>query len=99
MDNKKQKLLLEYLISSPDTYALTSSIVKADYFDPEYRNAVDFAHGYYDEYHQLPSPEMIEAETGAKLSTHEVTQDQIEYTINEVEGFCKQRGVLQIYSC
>jgi len=38
MDDKKQKLLIEYLVSSPDTFALCQGIVQADYFDPEYRN-------------------------------------------------------------
>ena len=93
MENKKQKLLLEYLISSPDTYALCSSIVEPDYFDPEYRNAVKFTHEYYDEYHQIPSPDQIEAETGVKLTQQEVTSDQLEYTTNEVEQFCKRRAM------
>lgn len=93
MDNKKQKLLLEYLISSPDTYALCSSIVEPDYFDPEFRNAVKFTHEYYDEYHKTPSTDQIEAETGVKLSTQQVTSDQLEYTTDQVEQFCKRRAM------
>jgi archaellum biogenesis ATPase FlaH len=93
MDNKKQKLLLEYLISCPDTYALCSSIVKPKYFDPEFKNAVTFMHEYYDEYHQTPSPEQIEAETDVKLAKQQVTNDQLEYTTNEIEQFCKRRAM------
>jgi len=93
VDSKKQKLLIEYLISSPDTYALCSSIVKPGYFDPEFRNTVEFTHKYYDEYHQTPSFEQIEAETGVKLQKREVTSDKLEYTTNEVEHFCKIRAM------
>lgn len=93
MDNNKQKLLIEYLISSPDTYALCSSIVSPGYFDPEFRNAVEFIHKYYDEYHQTPAIVQIEAETGVKFELHDLTQDQLSYTTNEVEQFCKIRAM------
>lgn len=93
MDNNKQKLLIEYLISSPDTYALCSSIVHPSYFDPEFRNAVEFVHKYYDEYHQTPAVEQIDAETGVKLQVREVSKDQLDYTTNEVEQFCKTRAM------
>jgi len=93
MDNNKQKLLIEYLISSPDTYALCSSIVNPSYFDPEFRNAVEFVHKYYDQYHQTPAVEQIDAETGVKLQVREVSKDQLDYTTNEVEQFCKTRAM------
>lgn len=93
MDNNKQQLLIEYLISSPDTYALCSGIVEPSYFDPEFRNAVDFVHSYYDEYHSVPAPEQIKAETGVELTKQQITRDQIEYTANEVEKFCKRRAI------
>jgi len=93
VENNKQKLLVEYLISSPDTYALCSSIVKPTYFDPEYRNAVEFIHDYYNEYHQTPAIEQIKAESGVTLKLRDVTDDQLEYTTNEVEQFCKIRAM------
>lgn len=93
MDNNKQKLLIEYLISSPDTYALCSGIVDSTYFDPEYRNAVQFVHDYYDDYHAVPSPDQVKAETGTDLTLQTVSRDQVEYTANEVEKFCKRRAI------
>ena len=42
MDSKKQKLLIEYLISSTDTFGLCQGIVQSEYFDPEFRNTVKF---------------------------------------------------------
>lgn len=93
MDIKKQQLLLEYLVSSPDTFALCTSIVKSDYFDPELRNTVTFIQNYYDEYNSLPDPAQLEAETGRTLKLHDVTRDKVEYCATEVEKFCKRKAV------
>lgn len=67
MNNKKQKLLVEYLVSSVDTFAMCKSIVKPDYFDPELRSAVEFIHQFYEKYHQTPNPIQIEAETSCEI--------------------------------
>jgi replicative DNA helicase len=88
----KQKLLLEYLVSSVDTFALCKSIIRADFFDPEYRKSVEFLEDYYNKYSALPSLEQIKAETGLSLSTHQITRDQLEYTTTEIEAFCKKRA-------
>ena len=69
MDNKKQKLLIEYLISSSDTFALCQAIVEPDYFDPEYRNAVRFIKKYYTQYNTTPGPNQIKAEADLELET------------------------------
>jgi len=93
MNIKKQKLLIEYLISSNDTFAICSSIVQSDYFDPELRNAVSFVQKYYDEYNTTPTPSQIEGETGIELTTQEVSKDQISYCSNEIESFCKRKAI------
>lgn len=93
MDLKKQKLLIEYLVSSSDTYALCASIIRPDYFDPELRNTVSFLSSYYDEYNTTPSEDQIEAESGVELTHRTVTRDQIEYCSTEVESFCKQKAI------
>ena len=91
----KQQLLLEYLISSPDTFTLCKSIIKAVYFDPEFRKTIGFIHEYYDEYHAVPSVEQIHAETGINLTVHQVTRDKISYCSTEIEKFCKRRAFQQ----
>ncbi len=93
MDNKKQKLLIEYLISSVDTFAICQNIVKPDYFDPMFRNAMTFIQRYYTEYNTTPSCRQIEAETGVELELVEVTRDQVNYTATEIEAFCKRRAL------
>lgn len=92
-NTSKQKLLIEYLISSPDTYALCSSIIEAEYFDPELRNSVAFVKQYFEEYHSTPSPAQIAAETGVEFVQRDITRDQIDYCAKEVEQFCRRRGL------
>ena len=104
VNTDKQKLLIEYLLSSPDTFALCKSIVQAEYFAPGLRKTVDFLHEYYDKYHSTPSIEQVAAETGTKLKTHQITHDQIKYCAKEVEAFPaptpkkKNTGFAQIFN-
>lgn len=91
----KQRLLLEYLVSSVDTFALCKSIVKPEYFDPELRRGVEFIHDYYDKYNSIPTSDQIEAESNLVLKTRQVTRDQIAYCANEIEQFCRKKAMQQ----
>lgn len=93
MDNKKQKLLIEYLLSSSDTFAVCQGIVQPEYFDPELRGAVKFIKDYYDQYNTTPNPDQLNAEAGIEFTKREVTRDQIEYTTTEIETFCRRRAI------
>jgi len=90
MDSKKQKLLIDLLISSSDTFALCQNIVEPIYFDPEFRNSVEFIKKYYDEYSTTPSVAQIEAESDQAFTIHNISQDEIKYCAAEIEKFCKQ---------
>lgn len=90
MDNSKQKLLIEYLISSKDVFAICQAIIEPGYFVPEFRNAVTFIKKYYTTYNTTPEPAQIKAETGVELVQRDIQRDQIEYTTAEIEKFCKE---------
>ena len=89
----KQRLLVEYLISSPDTFALCKSIVRSEYFDPNLRPTIDFIHDYYDKYSTTPDIQQVTAETGVKLKKQDVTKDKVKYCSEEVAEFCRNRAV------
>jgi replicative DNA helicase len=93
MDNKKQKLLLEYLISSVDTFAVCQAIVQPEYFDPEFRNTAKFIKDYYSKYNALPDPAQIDAETNQVLTIQEIKADKIQYVSSEIERFCRNRAM------
>lgn len=93
MNGDKQLLLLEYLASQPDTYAVCKSIVLPDYFSPEYRQVVELLHDFYDLYSSLPPPAVIKAETGLDLQTRSNTRAESEYAMAEIERFCQRRAL------
>src|SRR5271165_2781803 len=91
--NDKQKLLIEYLVSSKDTYAVCKTIIQSKYFDVELRKVVDFIDHYYEEYHTTPGTDQIKAETGIELSLRDITSDRLAYATNEIETFCKRKAI------
>lgn len=94
MNTNKQKLLLEYLISNNDVFALCQSIINPKFFDPEFRQALRFILDYYSEYTALPSPDQIEAESELSLAVTELTRDQISYATDQIESFCRQQAII-----
>lgn len=95
MKKEKQQLLIEYLISNPDLWSRCSHIIEAEYWDPEFRDAVKFIHSYHTEYHSLPEPEKIFAEGGVQLALREMDKASMEYSADEIENFCKSQAIIQ----
>ncbi|MGZ8924421.1 MAG: DnaB-like helicase C-terminal domain-containing protein [Nitrososphaeraceae archaeon] len=95
MNSAKQQLLIEYLISSPDTFAICKSIIKPEYFNPDLRQVVSFIDSYYESYNTTPNPVLIKAETSINLSIHQITRDQILFCSTEIEKFCKRKALDQ----
>jgi KaiC/GvpD/RAD55 family RecA-like ATPase len=92
---QKQKLLIEYLISSVDVFSLCQPIIQTKFFDPELSQTIDFLLKYYNKYRAIPGTEQIKAETGVQLKTYELTRDQVEYSIKEMELFCRRSAIKQ----
>lgn len=90
---QKQTLLVEYLLSSPDTFALTQRIIQPSYFDPSLRPAVGWIQQYFNDYNSLPSPAQVLAETDVSLSLHTITKPEIKYCSTEIAKFCKRKAV------
>lgn len=98
MDNfdnpEKQRLLLSYLISSPDLFAKVQPILVASYFDPRLKGVATFLSTYYDEYKAVPTPEQIMVETGQAVGHKPtITKAELTYAENEFETFCKNKAM------
>lgn len=93
MNKEKQKLLIEYLLSSSEVFTITNNIIQFKYFDPEYRSAVKFIKKYHDEYRAMPDTNQVFAEADVKFNLHELTRDKTEYCIYEIEDFCKHKAI------
>lgn len=95
MNSEKQKLLIEYLVNDVSVYGSCSGIIKAAYFNPEFRQSIVFIQQYYNIYNTIPDISQIKAETGLILEERIVKIDQIEYCKKEIEKFCKQKALVQ----
>lgn len=93
MNSKKQRLILDYLSSSPDIFAICAGILKPKYFDPELRSTIKFMQSYYQEYHNIPTPDQIWAETEVEVCEREITTDKFKYCCNEIEIFCRRSAL------
>lgn len=98
MNAKKQKQLIESLLSSKDIFTRCVGIIKPEYFDPEYIQPVKFILDYFNKYNTVPPVRIINSEfdeLDLKL-VDDVTLDQIAYTTSEVELFCQQSGIYSV---
>lgn len=96
MNVEKQRLMISYMLSSADTFAITQPIIQHTYFDPLLRNTMEFILDYYKKYSSLPNPTQIKAETGQEFETQpDVKPDQIKYFTSEIEAFCKRKAIEQ----
>jgi archaellum biogenesis ATPase FlaH len=88
---KKEKLLIENLLSSREVFSRCFSILKAEYFEqPEYRPAVTFLNEYFLKYKGLPEFDVVNAEFDLDFKRRDITTDLYNYTCDEVEKHCKQ---------
>lgn len=96
VSSAKQKVLIENLLSDLDLFTVCSSIIKAEYFDPEFRQSVSFILDYYDKYSSLPTVDTIYGETELELIQRDpVPMDQFQYTTDSIATFCRERAVLR----
>jgi KaiC/GvpD/RAD55 family RecA-like ATPase len=95
--HEKQKLLLEYLLSAEETFTLSQPILSPTFFDMDLGKALNFMMSHADDYHRLPSPEMIMAETGVKLEKKDDASDpkRVKWVLDEVENYCRIQKVIE----
>jgi len=91
---KKQKLIIQDIISSPDIYNRTAGILLPEYFDQEYQPVVEYIHKYYGSYGDTPKADQIDAELDIEFEpTDRITRDRIESTCDEIEKFCRETAL------
>lgn len=94
INSEKQKLLFSNMLRSPDVFSKCQGILVGSYFDPDLAKAVTFSKNYYDDYHIVPTVETIKAETGFVVNGDGfLREDEKQYTIDEVEKYCKYKAL------
>lgn len=92
--DKKQKLMIEYLVSSPEVFTKCYSITKPIYFDSPLDRVIEFILEYFTKHGGLPNLDVIDAEVGVLLKerTLDIKSD-MEYFLEEYESFCRDSAM------
>jgi len=93
-----QKLLLQFMISDPASFARTQNIIKADYWDDKLRKTTRYILEYADKYGALPMSEQVQAETGTELPRldEELVKFSGQWYMETVEAFCRHKAMEQL---
>jgi archaellum biogenesis ATPase FlaH len=94
MTLEKEKLLAKYLLSSSVLFTKVNPILHSKHWSPELKPVINFIKEFYDEYHGLPTPEVIAAETGIHVhAPEELVPHQMKYAEAELETFCRNKAI------
>lgn len=99
LGSEQQRGLLGLWLADPGTFSRTVGIVKPEYFAPEWRDTVRFVLDYYRKYNGIPSAGVINRETEVDLERYipaGLKGDEVRYTVDELETFCKQSALRNI---
>jgi archaellum biogenesis ATPase FlaH len=90
----EQMLLIRYMISEPNMFAMSQTIILPEYFDSKLRPVVRFILDYSNEFRSVPHPDQIQAKTGQNLALFEgVSQQANEWYLKEVEAFARYKAL------
>ena len=89
-----QKLLIHFMISNAELFQRSNSIIKPVYFHTSLRKVVRQIQKHSDEFHTLPTPEQIKAQTGVGLKLiDKMTDGDMQWYLRTIEKFCKERAI------
>ena len=89
----QQVVLLEYMLGNSALVARLIPILKPSYFDHPYSEVVRFVKQYYTEYNEVPTPDIVYAETNTKLDYKKPTLKTDEYILKVAESFAKKSAL------
>lgn len=90
---KKQKYIIESLLSSKDIFSRCVSIIQSNFFDKNYEQVVQFILDYYSTHNGVPKRRILDVEFDITFDKVKVTRDEIKYVCNEIEVFCKESAI------
>lgn len=95
MIDKKQKLLLEYLLADREVFLKCFRICKPSYFEPPLDRAADYILSHFQKHHDIPNMDIIEAETSVVLVSREMEHDDRSYFLEEFENHCRTAAMTE----
>ena len=93
--DRKEKLLIEFLLADKKVFIKAYSILKPSYFESPLDGVVKMVLAFFKKHHGLPDVDTIEAETGVKLKTRELDESDESYLLDEIEDFCSRQAMTE----
>lgn len=96
MDFDKQALLVGHLLSDQTLFATCHGMVRPSYFEPSLKKVIAFAQDFFEKYKQIPTQEILKAETGFKFTEGMqigASKSEQKYVADQLEVFCKQKAI------
>lgn len=89
-----QKVLLQFMMSSNTAFVRCQNIIKPDYWNDRLRPACRYIMKFADEYHALPTPEQVAAETATKIDIlPNLGEQHITWFLDTIEEFCRHKAM------
>ncbi len=92
--DKKQKLLIERILTNRELFVKCVRILKPKYFDEPMDRVVEYIGEHFAEYKNIPKLDVIDAETGVELRESPVDSDDMNYVEKEIEKFCQEQAMM-----
>jgi len=89
----KEKLLIEFLLSSKDLFLKCGGILEPEYFESPLDDVMEFTLRYLEKYRDIPDMDIIYAETEIKLNERELSDSEMNYITDEIEKHCQQAAM------
>ena len=93
--DKKEKLLLEYVLSNRELFVKCIRIMEDSFFSKPLDTVVRHVKSFFEKYNDIPDFDIIEAETDVALSQRQVEQSDQEYVSEELEAFCREQAMMR----
>jgi len=91
--DEKQKLLIEFVISNKELFIKVVGVLSPDYFESPLDNVMKFILDYFNSYNDLPSNDIIKADTTIDFKKRNITDAEFDYITDEVETHCRQMAM------
>jgi KaiC/GvpD/RAD55 family RecA-like ATPase len=91
-----QAILLSYMITNPEAFAMSQNILRDDYFDTSLRPAAKTILDYATKFHKLPTFPMLKAASGIELDAFPEAVDHRDWYMETVEKFCRYKALEKI---
>lgn len=92
-DYDEQQILLSFMISDPQSFAIARTIINPKHFDDRLQKTVDYILDYSDNYKVLPTSHQIKASTKVEVEKLDLEPQHSEWFLETIEDFSRTKAL------